>query len=66
MPASVEYVVRVIYQVISYLIFVGVGNGELILFVVMHSVGHDVPRILANDCAFGNPCDCAKAYSSII
>ena len=66
MSASVEYVVRVIYQVIGYLIFVGVGNGELILSVVMHSVGHDVPGILANECAFGDPCDCAKAYFSIV
>ena len=66
MPASVEYVVEIIYQLISHLIFVGAGNGELILSLVMHSVGHDVPGILANDCAFGDPYDCAKAYSSIV
>ena len=66
MPASVEYVVRVIYQVIGYLIFVGVGDGELVLSVVMHSIGHDILGILANDCSFGDPCDCAEAYSSIV
>ena len=60
MPAGVEYVLGVINQVVSAV------DGKVILSRIMHSVRHDVPGVLANDCAFGDPYNCAKAYSSVV
>ena len=38
----------------------------MILSLVVHRVRHNVPGVLANNCAFGDPYDCAESYSGVV
>ena len=48
------------------LVFLWTVYGKVILSLVVHRIRHDVPGVLANDCAFGDPYDCAESYSGVV